>query len=428
VLSQAGQILVQLADNAMVGRLGAAPLAGVAFGGTVFWSMFILALGITLGLTPLVGEMFAKREYRVCASYLQNSLLFYVSAGIVMQLLFIAAIPLMHLLGQPEEVVTQAIPYYKYLIWSVVPFMIYASFKQFLEGVGNTVAAMIVVISANAINIFLNFIFIYGSWGFPEMGAAGAGLATLISRGLMPIMLLTYFLSRYKYRRYLSFFSWKAFDFKWIRKLLNVGAPIAGQMFMENGAFVITSIMMGWLGTEAIAANQIATVVTNFAFMTIIGITSATTIRVSHEYGRGNFRLIKQAANASYHICMAWNITVAILFVVFRNQIPLLFTDDPEVVRIASMLMLFVAAFQLSDGLQANSISILRGLQDVKITAKIAFLSYIVINVPVGYVCAFVLGWGPGGLWVGFIVGLTTAAILLIARYRKKIREYMRKS
>lgn len=419
VLSQAGIVLTQLVDTAMVGRLGAAPLAGVSFGSTVFMMFFLFCMGTVMGLTPLVGESYATRNHKASAAYLQNSLVLYLAIGLAAFAVQMACIPLLHRLGQPAEVVEQAIPYYKYLVWSLLPFMLYSCFKQFLEGVGNTKAAMVAVLSSNLINVFLNWLLIYGKWGFPQMGAAGAGLATLISRIAGPIILAGYFIYKENFRRYFSFFSRANFTWKNIRTLLGVGTPIASQMFMEFIAFGAATLMMGWVGTVQMGANKIAMDVSNFAFMMVQGIAAATTIRISHEYGRRNLRQLRLAANASYHIGVAWNLLTALLFIVFREQIPRIFTDDPEVIRMASYLLIFAGVFQISDGLQVITIGILRGMQDVKSVMRIAFVSYIVISIPLSYVCTFVLDFGPGGLWIGLILGLSTAAVLLIRRFRK---------
>lgn len=423
VLSQTGQIVVQLVDNAMVGRLGAASLAGVGFAGAVFWAVFCLVMGITFGLTPLVGEMFAKRQHRVSASYFQNSILLFLVLGLVFFVIQYSASLLMPYLGQQPEVVDQAIPYYKYLAWSVIPFMIYAPFKQFLEGVGNTTIAMVTVLIANVVNIFFNWLLIWGNLGFSEMGAAGAGLATLISRCITPLMIIGYFAAKWKYARYFRFFSWSAFSLRRMVSLMKVGVPIGSQMMLENGAFVFTTLMMGWVGTAALAANQIAINFANFAFMVILGIGASTTIRVSHEFGRRDFGQLRMATRAAFHLGIAWNLFTALVFIAMRNYIPLIFTDDPEVIRIASMLMIMVAAFQISDGIQAVTIGVLRGLQDVKALVWIALLSYIVINIPTGYALAFGLDWGPAGLWAGFSIGITTAAILLGFRLRRQLRK-----
>ena len=420
VLSQAGQVLVQLVDNAMVGRLGALPLAAVSFGGSVFFMLMTVGVGISLGLTPLVGVSYSQRDHSTSATYLQNSILLYGILGLILFGLSQALVPFMYHMGQPPEVVEMAIPYFNYLAWSLIPLLIFLSFKQFLEGVGNTRIAMTIIIVSNLANILFNYLFIYGKFGCPELGAAGAGLATLLSRIITPIWIILYFRRKSSFNRYFALFRWKHFAWKKIRSLLTMGIPIALQMFMEGSAFVLTGIMMGWIDTYQIAANQITSVISNLAFMIVLGISAATTIRISHEYGQGNLTALKRAATASYHIGLAWNIFTALTFILLRNYIPLLFTSDPETVRIASTLLLFAAIFQLSDGLQVVSIGILRGLQDVRIISVIAFISYIVINLPVGYLFAFTLGLGASGLWMGLILGLSTAAVLLIRRFRRQ--------
>lgn len=422
ILTQAGQILVQLIDNAMVGQLGTVPLAAVSFSGTVFNMLFMLAMGMTFGLTPLVGEMYATSNHRVSASYLQNSILLYGGMGLVVFGLMMGMIPVMPYMGQPAEVVATAIPYYKYIAWSVLPFMVFAAFKQFLEGVGNTKVAMAIVITSNVINIIFNWVLIHGKFGFPEMGAPGAGLATLISRILTPILIITYFWKRDSFHRYFTLFSMENFSWVRIKSLIKVGWPISIQMFMEISAFALTGIMMGWIGTVEIAANQIASIISNLAFMILIAISSSVTICVSHAYGRRNFGEIKKYARAGYRLGLMWNGIIALIFLATRKYLPLIFNTDPQVVELASMLLLFVALFQIPDGLQSISIGILRGIQDVRIIILIAFVSYIVISLPVGYVCAFVLGMGAPGLWLGLIFGLTAAAVMGISRYRRQMK------
>ena len=427
MLTQLGQVVVQLCDNMMVGRLGALPLAGVSFGGTVFFIIFALAIGFTLGLTPLVGELFAQNRKEEVAGYLQNSIVLYLTMGVIFVALLLAAVPLMHYLGQPEEVVEVAIPYFKYLAWSVLPFMLFASFKQFLEGIGNTKVAMTIVVISNALNILLNWVFIFGKFGAPELGAAGAGLSTLIARALTPVMMIAYFLSKKEFRSYFDYFSWRKMmglsreGNRYCKELFRVGLPIAGHLTLENSAFCITSLMMGWIGTVEIAANQITTTMANVAFMMVVGIGSATTILTSHAYGARDRAQIKAVSRASYTVGLAWNTITALSFILLRNHIPLLFTNDPEGVRTAGMLLIFCGLFQFSDGLQCISTGLLRGIKDVAVILRIALVAYVIINVPLGYLLCFVVGWGAPALWMGFIAGLTIAAVLLIRRFRRQL-------
>lgn len=426
VLTQLGQILTQFADNVMVGRYGGddpIPLAAVSFGGAVFFILFIAAIGITLGMTPLVGELYAQGDRTKSSGLLQNGILFYTLLGFIMAGLQYAVIPFMHHLGQPEEVVDMAIPYYRMLIFSMPFIMLFFAFKQFLEGVGNTKVEMYVTIFINIANIGLNWLFIYGNMGCPEMGAVGAGMGTLISRIMAPILMIAYFFRKEKYRAYLDGFSPLNYSWSTIRQLLRMGLPISSQMFMEASAFVGTSIMMGWMGTNVMGANQIAITLGNCAFMIVLSIGASTTIRVSHCYGARDIPALALAAKASYHLALAWNFITAAAFISLRHYIPLLFTTNAEVVAITADLLLFVALFQLSDGIQNVSVGILRGIQDVKIIMPIAFLAYWLLNLPVGYLLCFNLGMGPGGLYLGFSFGLSAAAVMMIVRIRRSIRK-----
>lgn len=316
-----------------------------------------------------------------------------------------------------------ALPYYDTLIWSIIPVMIYGTVKQFLEGVGNTRIAMVTVIIANAINILLNYIFIFGKCGFEPMGAVGAGYATLLSRTLQCTMMLAYFFTSSKFRLYTAeLFRRPIVRFRHLSEILKVGIPIAFHMLMESSAFVVAGIMVLAFGASSVSAYQIGVNMMNVTFMIVIAIGSATTILTSHIYGRGNFGHLRPTVNAAYQMGLVWNITVATLFIIFRYQIPALFTTNVPTIEITATMLIFIALFQVSDCLQAISISIMRGLQDVKALIPIVFVSYVVINIPAGYIFAFTLDMQANGLIVGFIVGLSCCAAMTIRRVRKNIK------
>ncbi len=425
VLTQLGQIFTQFTDNLMVGRYGGndpLPLAAVSFGGSVFFILFIASIGIAMGMTPLVGERYVQGDRIHSARLLQNGILFYGLLGVAMSAIQYAAIPLLYHMRQPADVVDMAIPYYKMLVWSMPPVMLFFAFKQFLEGVGNTRAEMYATIVANVANIGFNWIFIYGHWGFPEMGAEGAGLGTLLARVIGMAIMIGYFCARSRYRQYFGWFSWRGFSLRRIGELFRMGGPISLQMFLESSAFVGTGIMMGWFDKQTLSANQITMTIGNCAFMIVMSIGAATTIRVSHCYGARNFGELSLAARASYHLVLAWNALAAVLFISLRHVIPTLFTSNPEVIAITSQLLVLAALYQLSDGLQNVSVGILRGIQDVRIIMPIAFVSYWLLNLPVGYLLGFTLGMGPSGLFLGFSFGLSAAALLMILRIRHSVR------
>lgn len=438
ILSQIGQITVQLADTAMVGRYGGddpTPLAAVSFATNFFYIFFISTMGITFGLTPLVGEHYAKNHRTYVASLLQNGALLFALIGVVATLLLIATrnlLPIMGeiMIGQGGDttigaVVETALPYYNTLLWSLLPIMIWGTAKQFLEGVGNTKITMYTIIIANTLNIFLNWVFIFGNLGFEAMGALGAGYATLISRVVQCVLLVTYFLLTPKFRCYTgTLFKRSALSIKTMMEILRVGVPIAFQMLMESSAFVVAGIMVLAFGATSSSAYQIGVNMMNVTFMIVIAIGSATTILTSHIYGRGDFHRLRNTVNASFQMGLVWNISVAILFVALRFVIPTLFTTNAEVIRITGSMLIFIALFQVSDCLQALSISVLRGLQDVKIIIPIVVVSYVLINIPAGYLLAFRCGLQANGLIIGFIIGLSCCAIMTMGRVRHNIKQF----
>ena len=206
---------------------------------------------------------------------------------------------------------------------------------------------------------------------------------------------------------------------------MRVASPIALQMFMEGSAFALTGIMMGWVGTVEMAGNQVASVISNLAFMIILGIGSAVTICVSHAYGQRNWLEIRRYAGTAYRLGLIWNVITALVFISLRYIIPLLFTSDERVIDMAAHFLVFVAIFQISDGLQANSVAIMRGIQNVKPIMVISFISYILISHPLGYLLTFHTAVGASGLWIGLIVGLSVAAVLYNASYRRRMKQYV---
>ncbi len=421
ILSQLGQVIVQLADNTMVGQYGgedATPLAAAAFGGGIFFLSFIAVMGLTFGMTPLVGELFAQGRHGKPAKYLQNGICLYLFAAVAISILQFALIPVMWYMGQPEEVVAMAIPYYKTLTWSLTPMIVFFTFKQFLEGIGNTKAAMYIVIISNIINIGLNYLLIGGELGAPELGTLGAGIATLISRIVLALLIVLYFLYSTQFKLYRERFSRYNFDMVYIKRLFNLGVPIASQIFFEASSFVVIGFLFGLFGTNAISANQIAITMGNCSFMIIIAVSSATTIRISHCYGLRDVAQMKLASKAGWHLGVLWNLLTAIFFFALSSKLPLLFTSNPEVVKLASILLISVAIFQIPDGIQCVAVGILRGMQDMKIIPVVSFVAYWLGNIPIAYMCAFHLNMDAEGLYMGFFFGLTLASVLLYWRIK----------
>jgi len=420
MLSQAGQVMVQQVDNMMVGRVGTTELAAASFANSIFVIGMVMGMGFTFGLTPLVGHAWAAGKHKKAASLFRNSFLTNFVMATALALILFALSFFMEYMGQPPEVVDEAVPYFRILVISMIPFLMYFTFKQFAEGLGNTAIAMYITLSANLINIGLNYVLIFGKLGFPAFGLNGAGYATLIARTLMPAFFLVVFLQKDWLKRYFILMRDTIFMKKEIRNLIHVGYPISGQMLLEVSAFALSGIMMGWIGEVPLAAHQIALGLASVTFMIVTGIASGTTIRVSHQFSRGDYKNMYKAAMASVHLVLAFMGTTALLFLIFKDFLPKIYTPNPEVIALAAQLLIMAAIFQIFDGMQVVMLGALRGLADVKRAMVHAFFAYLVINLPLGYFLTFTAGVGPVGIWIGFVAGLGIAAVLFFIRFRKQ--------
>lgn len=423
VLSQLGGALVQLVDTFLVGHLGTVELAAVSFASAIFIIGMLGAMGMIMGLTPLVGMSFVRNEESRVSELFKNGFLLTLIMSVISCGLLLLIIPLMPYMGQEPEVIELCLPFYKLMILSLVPFLFFCTCKQFLEGLGNTSTAMIITIISNIINVILAYMLIFGKWGAPALGVVGAGIGTLIARLSMPILFFLFIRFKPAFWRYCQLFRMVTLNRKSFTELISIGTPIAGQMLLEIIAFSMAGIMAGWLGAKTLAGNQIASQISNMCFMIMLGIGAATTIRVSHQLGAGDLKAAQMASKASIHLCLVYNIISVPLLFIFRYNIVGLFTTDEAVIDIGATLLIFVAIFQISDGLQCVGAGILRGLTDVKVMMFYAFISYLCINIPIGYFLGFILELGASGIWIGFIFGLSVAAILFHRRAHKKFRE-----
>ncbi len=419
VMTQLGGALVGLADSIMVGWYGTTELAAVSFANGIFFMIMVFAFGCIMGVTPLVGNAFSQNDDARVATYLRNGFVFTVTLAVLTCLILAAFVPFFDKMGQDPNVIIAARPYFIVRTISLFPYLIFCLGKQFLEGLGNTTIAMFITIGCNLLNVGLNYLFIYGKWGFPELGATGAGVATLIACVLMPIcFMLVLFLKR-EYRKYIDLAKRMRSAWQTLVQLAKVGFPIGVQTLMETFLFAFSFVIVGWESKEALAAHQIANQIADLAFMMSLGIGAATTIRVSHQYGKGDMAAMKKAAYASVHLCLAMNILGAAVMIGGSQLIPMLFTEDVAVRNIASVLLIYAGLFQFPDGLQCVGAGMLRGLMDVKLPAIYAFVSYVLLALPIGYILMFPIGMGVEGMWVGFIVALSLAAILFHVRFRR---------
>lgn len=419
MITQAGQVVVQLADNIMVGRLGAEPLAGVSFANAIIMIGMVFAIGFTQGLTPMVGQCFGKGDDKSVARLFYNSTVLNVVMVVLLTALMFAVGGFMDRMGQDPEVLDHAKSYYNIISAGFVPMVLFFHVRFFSEGLGNTRNAMWITLVANIVNIFLNWVLIYGKLGAPRLEAAGAAWSTLIARVLSLLLFVILLFKSEEYRKYLRMIPEKAFSWDDIRSIFKVSLPISLQNLMEVTAFSFAAIMVGWMGAYELAAHQIANSLSQLSFMLATGIGAAATIRVAHQFGAGLPRDAFMAGKASVHMAMAIMIFFGIIFISLHKYIPYIYTDDEAVVEIAGNIIIVMALFQIFDAIQLSSRSSLIGMKDINIPMVFSGISYYAICLPSAYLLGFVLDLGPVGVWCGLLFGLAAAAVLFYTRFVK---------
>jgi len=375
MIGQLGQVAVNIADNVMVGHLGPEAIASVGLSIAIFAVFIIFGMGISFALPPLVAEADGKGDRPRISHLYKHSLVINIIYAIVAMSIMIIALPLLHHIGQVPEVVELAYPYIELSAFSLLPYMLFQTYRTLSDGKSETLPPMIAMITGNIINIGLNYILIFGKWGAPELGVYGAALSSLISRIIMVLLLiviLRYWKDIWFYIKEANYRSYKWPTFK---KLLGIGIPTSFQTLFEILAFSGSTILMGQISAEAQAAHQIALNLITVTFMVCIGISVAATIRVGNQLGKGK--------------------------------------------------LILAAIFQIPDGVQAVSIGALRGLQDIRIPTIVTFIAYIVIGLPLAWTMAFIFNWGPQGIWTGLMAGLFTAAILNTWRFHIVSRQLL---
>jgi len=424
VVSQLGHTLAHLADSVIVGHFaGTIQLAAVSLVNSLFMLILVLGMGLAYGLTPLIAQENGRKNYDECGKLLSNSLIinFFISL-LLYGFVHLGTLLVIDHIGQAPEVVAYAKPYLGLLGFSIIPLMIFQTFKQFAEGLGFTKQAMFVSIWGNVINIVLGVVFVKGMFGITPMGVKGVGLSTLIDRTVMAIVMSVYVMRSPVFKVYVKQFKVSFFDKVRAFKIVKIGAPVALQYSFEISAFSGAAILIGTIGAIEQAAHQVAINLASITYMMASGIASAATIKTGNNFGKSNFKDLRQSAIASYHVIILFMTITALFFVLANNLLPFLYTEDNAVISIAAQLLIIAGFFQLFDGTQVVGLGVLRGIGDVNIPTVITFIAYWIIGIPLGYFLGIKLEMGVNGIWYGLTFGLLTASILLFIRFQTKTR------
>ncbi len=422
IVGQLGQMLMSIVDNLMVGQLGAPPLAAASLANSMFLLVMVVGFGVSMAVTPLTAIAFGAGKYEECGVVLRQGLIVNLCSGVLLcavTFVFSESIPF---LNQPQEIVGPAGTYMKILGLSMVPAMLFQSYRQFAEGVAFLAPAMYITLVANLVNVLANWVFIFGHLGLPALGLTGAGIATTSSRIFMALALMAVIRKSAKMQRFDPTLNYRKIDFAMIKRLLSIGIPTGSQYFFEVSAFTASAVMIGWMGTVELAAHQIALNLASISFMVAMGISSGATIRVSRAMGKNNAHGTRIAGFAATLLCGGFMAFAGLIFIVFRSFLPALYISEQAVIDMSASLLVIVAFFQVSDGTQAVGLGILRGITDMKIPTLITLVAYWVLGLPSGYLLAFTFNMGIHGVWYGLFISLTASGIFMMIRFNAKTR------
>lgn len=419
MIGQLGMIVLSFADTMMVGHHSTMELGAASFVNNIMNLVIIFGTGFSYGLTPIVGGLFGRGDKAGAGQALRCSIVANLLVGLGMMALLAIVCMNVHRMGQPAELLPLIRPYFVVLTVSIVFVMAFNAFKQFSDATTDTQTPMWILLGGNLLNIAGNYVLIYGKMGLPELGLLGAGLSTLLSRVAMVAVFVALFVRSRRYAEYRGGFAHGGTARSLAHRLYSLGLPVALQMGMETASFSLSVIMVGWLGTIALASHQVMLTVSQFTFMIYYGLGAAIAIRVSNFHGQRDRTGVQRTVRAGFHLMIALEVSLSLVIFLLRHHIGGWFTDSGDVSAAVMALLLPFFLYQFGDGLQITFANTLRGLSDVKYLMVAAFVSYFLLSLPLGYVFAFPLGLGLVGIWMAFPFGLTTTGVLLWLRYRR---------
>jgi len=423
VVGQLGQMTMSVVDNIMVGKIGAVSLAAAAIANSIFTLIMVVGFGLTMAVTPLTAMAYGAGKDRECGVVLRQGLIVNLFSGLLLCGITFLISEFIQYMNQPDEIVGPASLYMKILGVSMLPLMLFQSYRQFAEGVSYLKPAMYITLLANIVNILANWIFIYGNLGVAPLGLSGAGIATISSRTFMAITLMLIIKKSPRMKPFDPTLNYRKIDLAMMRRLLGIGIPAGFQYFFEVSAFAASSVMIGWMGTVALAAHQIALNLASITFMVAMGISSAATIRVSNAVGRQDIQGTRAAGFSAVLLCAGFMASAGLIFILLRSFLPTLYISEEAVIDITVSLLVIVAFFQISDGTQAVALGILRGMTDMKIPTLITLVAYWFMGLPSGYFLAFKLNMGIYGVWYGLLISLTASGLFMMIRFNSNSRK-----
>jgi multidrug resistance protein, MATE family len=421
-LTQLGQVAMMTTDLALLGRLGNDVVAASALAHTILFAAFVIGMGIVSAVSPLASQAFGARDPRMVRRALRVGLWAATLLGIPMSMSQLYGEEMLLALGQTPEAAALASQYLLGLAWCLVPAWWFIALRGFMQSVNRPEPGLWITLAAMPVNGLLAYALIYGEFGMPNLGLLGAGLATTIVYLGMCIagVWVCYACRPFKKYQILGRF-WRP-DWRLLGRLFGIGAPISGTMLLEFGVFAAAAVLMGWLGTAALAAHQIAITIASILFMVPFGISMASTVRVGHAAGRRDAGATRTSGMAAIALAGGFMAIMTVIVALSRDVLPLLFlgfdTDNSDrTLRLAATLLLVGVSFFIADGIQTVAAGALRGLNDTKMPLYFSAICFWAIGFAACYGLGFTLGFGAVGVWIGLSLGLAVYALLLIYRF-----------
>ena len=422
IVGQVSQMLMGVTDSAMIGHAGTVPLAASAFGNNVFNIFYVVGIGLMIPVSILVARARGADQPAEASEFLRHGFALALAFGLLETIAMAVLGTQLGRFDQPPEVLAIVRPFYLFYAASLVPVLVYLVLRQFAEAMGHPWAPMFIMLGSVAVNVGLNWVFIYGHLGVPALGLTGAGIATLISRTLGALVIFMWLRRDARVRaawprRWFGGYSRARF---W--EMIHLGLPAAGMLLFEATAFAFSGIMIGWLGAVPLAAHQIAISCASMAFMFPLGLSMAAGMRVSHAVGAGERPRLRAIAFGAIGVGLAIMGVFALSFGLAGNMIASWFVREEAVIVLAAQLLFVAAFFQLVDGVQVIAAAVLRGISDVKVPAIITLVAYWGLALPLSYLLGIRGSFGAQGVWMGIALGLAFAAVFLAVRFARLTR------
>ncbi len=419
VLSELGWMAQGVVDTIMVGKLGPAAIGAVALGNAVYYTPSLFGIGLLLGLDTLVSHAYGRKDHDDCHRWLAQGVYLACIVTPPLMLLIAAASYGFGRAGINAEVAGLAGGYLRILNWGTLPLLLYGGARRYLQGVGQVRVITVTFLLANVLNWFGNWALIYGRLGMPALGVDGSAISTCVARFAMAAALIGFAWRYERTRGHPLFHHWAGPSLTKLKELIRLGAPAAGQIVLEVGAWNLATFSAGYLTPVALATHSIALNYASITYMVPLGVSAAAAVSVGHAVGADDPERARRAGWLALGLGTCFMLLAAVVFLVAPKPLIALYTRDPRVLAVGPSLLWVAAAFQIFDGIQTVSTGALRGLGETRIPMFANLVGYWVLGLPLGLTLCFVLHWGIYGMWIGLTLALVVIALTLLLRWRK---------